>query len=116
MKKNTGAIWLAALAVVAVGAGGIWAYETWYAATTINPGAISMVTPSGGTATLALPAGAQSWTSATLVSLAGATATQPAVPTSPGTHLQVAVQKGAVLTITWVDSAGTVQISIITFT
>src|SRR6202789_734795 len=116
MKKNEAAIWLVGIGVVAAAGVGVWAYEAFYAATTINPGAISMATPSSGSVPRALPSGARSWTSATLVSIAGATATQPAVPASPTSNLTVGVQKGAILTIVWTDSTGAVQTSIISFT
>jgi hypothetical protein len=115
MKKNSQHIWLAILGVAAVGGAGIWAYEKFYAATTIAPGAVSMTTPSNGTVALALPSGAKGWTSAAVVSVAGATATAPAVPTAPTTHLQLSVQKGAVATILWVDSTGATQTSVISF-
>lgn len=104
---------LAALAVVAVGAGGVYAYERWMAATIIAPGAVSLPVPSSGTATLALPRGAKSWTTVNVISTGGAT--QPQAPASPTTHLQVPAVKGEVVTITWVDSTGSTEVSIITF-
>jgi hypothetical protein len=115
MKKNTSHIWMAAIGVVAAGGVGIWAYEKYYAATTLAPGAMTVTTPSSGTASLALPSGAKSWTSAAYVSLAGATAIMPTVPTSPTTHLTQAVVKGSSLTVMWVDSTGTAQTTIVSF-
>lgn len=113
MKKNTGHIWLAALAVAAVGAGGVYAYEKWYAPVTISAGAYTMPTPSTGNITLALPPGAKSWTTVNYIANAGATA--PAVPATPSDNLSIGVVKNAVLTITWVDSNSAPQVSIITF-
>ena len=116
MKKSSSHSWIAALAVVAVGAAGIWGYETFYAATTLSPGAITMPTPASGSVSLALPAGAQSWTLAGYTALSAGTATVLTVPTSPGTHLQANVQKGGIIAVTWVDSTGATQASSISFT
>lgn len=113
MKKNTGHIWLAALGVLGVGALGIWGYEAFYAATTISAGAYTMPTPGSGNITLALPSGSQSWSTVNYIGNGGATA--PTVPTAPGNHLSLGVVKNSVLTIGWIDSAGTPQVSIITF-
>jgi hypothetical protein len=115
MKKSSSHIWITALAVIGIGAGGVWAYETFYAATTIAPGAYGIPTPSSGNITLALPSGAKSWTSANVIG--NGAAVQPPVPTSPTDHLQVTgIVKGSVATITWTDANGAVAISIISFT
>jgi hypothetical protein len=116
MKKNSQGIWIAAAAVVGVGALGIWGYEAWFAATTISPGTMTVATPSSGNIAFALPAGAQSWTLAGYTSLTG-TNVSLTVPTSPTTHLQVTgAVKGGIVAISWVDSTGTTQATSVTFT
>jgi hypothetical protein len=116
MKKNSQGIWIAAAAVVGVGALGIWGYEVWFAATVISPGTMQVPTPGSGNIAFALPAGAQSWAVAGYTSLTG-TNVALTVPSSPTTHLQVtgAVQ-GGIVAISWVDSTGTTQATSVTFT
>ena len=115
MKKSATHIWMTAVAIIAVGAGGVYAYEKWYAATTLNPGAYGIATPSGGNIVFALPNGATSWTTARLIG--NGAAVNVTVPTSPTNHLQVTgVGKGSVITIAWNDAKGAVNISIVTFT
>jgi hypothetical protein len=108
---------LIGLGVLAAAAAGVWGYEKFYAATTVAPGVQSVPTPSSGKANLALPSGAKSWTSASFLSVAGGTATAPAVPTTPTTHLSLTgVIKGSSASVTYVDSNGATQIAIVNFT
>ena len=114
MKKKHHTL-LAAVAVLAVGGAGVYAYEKWYAATTISPGAYGVPTPSSGHITFALPSAAKGWASVNLIG--NGSASSPAAPTSPTTHLQLTgVVKGAVATIAWTDANGAPAVSIISFT
>src|SRR5215472_6534974 len=116
MKKSTSHIWMTILGVAAVGGVGLWAYEKYYAATTLAPGAITVKTPSNGTAAFCLPHGARAWTSATTTSAVGATPVSQTTPSSPSSHLMVPAVAGGGAAITWVDSTGATQVSLIAFT
>lgn len=116
MKKSSKHIWLSILAVGAVGAGGVWAYEKYYAAHTLAPGAISMATPANGHATFALPSGSRGWTSATSIAAIGSAPVAATTPPSASTHVTVPAVKGGGATLTWTDSTGATAVSIIAFT
>lgn len=116
MKKNTSHIWMAALGVVAAGGVGVWAYEKYYAATTLSPGAISTPTPASGHATYALPSGARGWTSVTTMAGLGSAPVSATTPASATTHAIVPAVKGGGATLTWTDSTGATQVSVIAFT
>jgi len=112
MKKSHKEAWIVGALVVAAAGGGIWWYEKNYAGATatLAPGAMSVATPSNGSASLALPSGAKAWQSATT------NVSSTTVPSSPTTHLVVSVGKGTVVTVTWTDSTGATQTSVVTFT
>jgi hypothetical protein len=116
MKKNSQHIWLTILGIGVVGGAGIWAYEKYYAATTLSPGAITMATPSSGNATFALPSGARGWTSATTMANASSAPVAATLPSSATSHITVPAVKGGGATLTWTDSTGATQVSVIAFT
>ena len=107
--KNTSKIWLTIGGVLVGGAAVVWGYGRFVAATTIQPGAMSIAAPSSGNINLALPSGAKGW----VVALVGTTTTS--VPSGTG-HFAITVAKGMVVTVTWNDSSGTLQTTIINFT
>jgi hypothetical protein len=116
MKKSSKHIWMSILAVGAVGAGGVWAYEKYYAATQLSPGAITMATPANSHATFSLPSGSRGWTSATTMANATSAPVSATVPPSAGTHVTVPAAKGSSAALTWTDSTGATQVSLIAFT
>jgi hypothetical protein len=115
MKKNAQHIWMTILGIGVVGGAGIWAYEKYYAATTLAPGAITMATPSSGNATFALPSGARGWTSATSMANASSAPVSATLPSGTA-HVTVPAAKGGGATLTWTDSTGATQVSIVAFT
>jgi hypothetical protein len=110
-------VWIAALAVTAVGGLAIWAYEVFVATPVLAPGSSTVVTPASGSMYFALPSGSTGWGSATLQPAGGTSMTlQP--PLTPSTNFYVSgITKGATLTVTWTgDTTAVTNTSTITFT
>jgi len=115
MKKSSKHIWMTILGVAAVAGGGVWAYEKFYAATTIGSGTANLPTPSNGNIALALPHGATGWSAAAVLALGGVSGVVT-VPSSPTSHLHLTVQKGSIATVAWSDSNNVIQTTVLTFT